>query len=353
MTCFIDNKIQTTIFNSCAGRNKERNRDIISIFFGFDGHGSNTLQDAGELFGLTRECVRLITNKYKKHLKDNFDFFKNELKVATHIFNENTPCSEKKIKEILLQQKILSKNCKLDGIVNFLNILNTQSHKLFKIIEHNGIRFIVKKEDIHLCKTIESIGCKEISHNGATSLEYIQNMLLNKNKKVKKSFIVEVFNTIPHIIWLNNGWIFLRDKGRNRLISRLEKIFSTIKSATPENLLIAINRSWNKDRKENTKLLPINIFIELINKMDKFYIENNLVFSKNSLTNYELKNYEEKIFSSLKNSKEGFLKEKELEDLLVGNDKEKWHFSMALNYSPLFIKRQNERGMYRLVGNAD
>lgn len=67
----LNNSLQQEIERSLATLN-ERESEIIRYYFGLNGTRPHTLEEIGEVFGLTRERVRQIKEKAIKKLKNNY-----------------------------------------------------------------------------------------------------------------------------------------------------------------------------------------------------------------------------------------------------------------------------------------
>ena len=50
----------------------EREAEILKYYFGLNGYRQHTLEEIGDIFGLTRERVRQIKEKSIKRLKNNY-----------------------------------------------------------------------------------------------------------------------------------------------------------------------------------------------------------------------------------------------------------------------------------------
>ena len=131
----------------------------------------------------------------------------------------------------------------------------------------------------------------------------------------------------------------------------MRKIFLVVESAPIENIREGIKRAWKKNKKRSSIVLPKNVLIDLVNSSPEFKSDKNKIvypiFDK--LISEDLRLFEKKIFDYIKNSDGMMVREKELEDALVTNVTEKYNFSMALNHSAIFFRK--ERGVYILVGS--
>lgn len=347
---YLDSLILDAINKIETGANTVRNRDIAIKYFGFDGKGGTSMQDAGSEYSLTRESVRQITNKMAMKLRDSFIIPK-ELKSAISKIDSSLPSSAKDLELKLSEENILSDNYMIEGVLNASKILGIKS-KYSQVIKHNKVRFIVAEKDIDCAQAIESIAISEISHNGAVSLHLISRVVQGTTKSVRVSFAKAVMETIPELKWADTkeNWMFFIGRGRNRFLRRLEQIFSLFSHANISDIHQAIERNWNKNKGYNTSVLTQDVMLKVIDATNDYLIDKKVIVSaKTNLDSSNLiKDFEFKIYNAILESESGSCREKELEDKLVLKEKDKWNFSVALNYCPLIIRQ--ERGVYRLVG---
>ena len=346
----LDSLILDAINTIESGTKTERNRAIAVRYFGFDGQGGSSMQEAGSTYGLTRESVRQITNKMAMKLKDSFSV-PVELKEAIENIDISLPASAKDLESNLADINILSHNYMIEGILNIAKILSVKT-KATQVIKHNRVRFIAGDKHIDSAQVIESLAISEISHNGAASLDSLSKVIDGASKVVRMAFAKAVMNTIPELKWTDETecWMFFIGRGRNRLLRRLEQVFSLFNDVHITSLKEAIERNWNKNKGENTKVLSEDVMLKVIESSGDYIIhDGGKITSKNHFDSKNLiKEFEFKIYNAILNSDTGTCREKELEDKLVLKEKDKWNFSVALNYCPLIIR--HKRGVYKLVG---
>lgn len=346
----LDTLILNAINTIESGANTKRNRAIAVRYFGFDGEGGTSMQEAGSDYSLTRESVRQITNKMAMKLKDSLSI-PIELRLAVEKIDSSLPASSEDLESILAGGDILSHNYMIEGILNIAKILGVKT-KASQVIKHNKVRFVVGDKHAESAQTIESLAISEISHNGAVSLDHLSKVIEGTPKAVRVAFAKAVMNTIPELKWTDNteSWMFFMGRGRNRLLRRLEQIFSLFEGVHITSLKEAIERNWNKNKGENTKVLSEDVMLKVIESTGDYEIlDGGKITSKTHLpTEGLIKDFEFKIYNAILESETGTCREKELEDKLVLKEKDKWNFSVALNYCPLIIR--HKRGVYKLVG---
>jgi hypothetical protein len=338
-----------------GGSNIDRNKKITMRYFGFDGNGGCSMQDAGSDYELTRESVRQITNKLAVKIAEMIGDNRQPIIDAIRLIELSMPCSAKDAEEKLISNNLLStKNAMtVEAVLNIAKILNVTT-KFPTIIKHNRVKFIVASKQFELPQQIESLAISEISHNGAVSVDQLSKDIVGVAHTTKQSFIRAVIDTIDGATWTTSDKeiVFFMGRGRNRFLSRIEQIFYLFNSVPITNIRLGIERNWNKNKGDITAVLSENAMREVLLATNDYKINESGFVTKNSPSGEinNIKDFEYKIFNKIKSSPTGFCKEKELEDAFVQDKNDKWNFSVALNYCPFIIRIK--RGEYALIGTT-
>lgn len=119
--------------------------------------------------------------------------------------------------------------------------------------KENGA-FILERPSVSIHNVVESLislATKLNSHNGAVSVYEIAKLVKSKKPESSVQFAREVINASESADWINDEWFFFSGKTRNRLSSRIKKIFSVYESVDIDVFISAIERSWNKNKKDS------------------------------------------------------------------------------------------------------
>jgi len=362
----IDTILKEHISKISMGKNTERNIDITERYYAFNGNENSgmSMQEAGKDYDLTRESVRQITSRVIQYLRDTFEI-PEELKEAISVIKRNLPSTGDNLKNILVKEGLLSPGVKIECVLNIIGIMEIKA-PFKEVVKLYNDKLLLSNEKQDVSQLIESSAISKISHNGAASIEELSLLVPFGNKEFKKNFVVSIFRAMTESKFTDDlEWVFFLGRGRNRLINRINSIFSVIKETNIGYINHGIKRNWKKNEKEDkTQVLDNYVILSIIKEMGCFDItEDGVIRSKKRVKLEEpLKHFESSIFNLIKKSKEGFCKEKELEDALLKSPTEKWAFSVALNYSPLFMKVKDEekskienetvfiRGQYYIAG---
>jgi uncharacterized protein YlzI (FlbEa/FlbD family) len=326
----------------------KRNIDIFKIHHGLDGNGGLSLQKTGNIYGLTRESIRQITDKLSSSLNMN----KKPVEIfdrCLSIINSMVPCEISRISDRLESEKIIKKGFIVDAAINSLVIFNLPL-KATKIISANEKKYLVQDKFKESAKSIISLATKNVSHNGAVSLAILSKEVPGINKYIKETYIKDLLNSMVSVTWIDEKWVHFSDKGLNRFISRLDKIFSVYDSIKINVVYQIIKRNWKNGSRDITSVLPKEVMELFISQSKDYSIVNGIVKSISNKNSSENSHTEKEMMKFILASDNLELREKDLEDKVVaGNPKKKYAFSQALNFSVLFHKK--EWGLYTISGN--
>lgn len=353
-----------------SGINARRNQDIAILYFGFDGRGGLSMENVGRKFGLTRESIRQITTKVAEFISRD-DELKNLLRETKSSIEGLAPGSANSVEKSISIYTKNNKLYRLEGIINALRLCFKKEFNLI-IIKEKRERFMVCSNNEGLPRRALSYLVKDVSKNGAASINKVRARIEEELAvSVSESFVKDVCSIRKESAFIGDvsgQWVYFGKVGRNRLVNRINKLFSHVNNVAADDLLQGIERSWNKNTKYDAELLPKAVLISLVKDMAGFkvsycdikkdYIINGEVSESEKV---KLDGFEMRIFEEIAKSDIGSCREKYLEDKLVKNVKDKYSFSMMLNYSPIIIRKERPkekrkekgrfyRGVYYLIG---
>ncbi len=349
MSPTLDEAILRALQSVDTGANSKRNLEITLRYFGLDGNGGCSMQEAGSEYGITRESVRQITNKVVEKM-DRSAICPELTERVLHVLLDVLPASAEMVEAVLVSKGYLSSGYKIEGALNAISLIKGPVEDI-RLIRHNNARFVVRAGQEKLPKKIEGIAVSEISHNGAVSIDALSRALKGIGAETREPFARAVMGSIPETIWAGEQkrWALFVGRGRNRLLRRMELVFSVIERASEEHLQEGVMRNWKKNASRKTRVLDAPVIRDVLLATGSYELCDGMVSclhpvdSKDALRDFDLK-----IYQMILASENLRCREKELEDALVLEGKDKWSFSVALNYCPLFMK--HERGVYTLVG---
>lgn len=360
MSVLTVNEFFASIFNAVPSSQKsERNIEITRIYFGIDGQGGSSMEATGQSYGLTRESVRQIARRVCRDvcLDESIDW--TPLDACIETIQALAPCSAEHA-EIALQEKgLVCRPFMIEGIINAAIAFKRTDNSVF-ITKLQDTRFVVTKKTESWPKRIMSAATKRVSHNGAVSVDQLSKSLRGLTKEHRDTFARNVIDSVEAAVWVGDesqSWAYFGDKGRNRFLSRINKIFSVASEVGVDEIEDAIGRSWRKNLKPESMVLPRDVMLNLLRQVDGLKVTSSDVVKvvKPELFTEELRPFEKKLFDMIRSSDDQNCREKSLEDALVHDISEKHSFSMALNYSPVILKvrdskGKHQRGLYTVIG---
>ena len=353
--------INSLLENFDSGSKKDRNLKIVKHYLGLDGNGGASMEVAGEPHGLTRESVRQILKKYKEHVQSSKISFQS-IKEVIGILTKLAPVSAVSAASKLFDSGLIAKDFKIEAILLVAQFFDIPTGELYAVKEKSFrsqefTTFIVTLETKDLPKSIYSQTLRETSHNGAASVKHIS----DNNKEGKRnhaSLIKDVVSSIPGLVWLDddNNWFYVADQSKNRVLSRLNRIFSVYSKSPLKAASEGIRRSINKHNDEISRRLPLHVLAAICTS-EGLHLENDLLHKTHSFSHEIptsdaekriIASYELKIIEAIAVHGKDTIQEVELENIIVKEPADKWPYSMALNYSPLIVRVK--RGTYKTTG---
>lgn len=356
------NEFLETIFSTIQSTQKsERNIEITRIYFGFDGMGGSSMEATGKNYGLTRESVRQITQRICGETSRTEGIDWSLLDTCIETISELAPCSAEHAELTLHQKGLITRPFMVEGIINAATAFNRNNKCVF-ITKLQDARFVVTKKTDSWPKSVMSAATKGVSHNGAVSVEQLSKSVRGMTKEHREIFARNVIDSMEVAVWVGDetkSWAYFGDKGRNRFLSRINKIFSVANEVKVEEIEDAIERSWKKNLKEESMVLPRDVILNLLSQVEGLKVTSNDVIKvvNKELFTDDLRPFEKKLFDLIAGSDLKQCREKFLEDTLVTDLSEKHSFSMALNYSPVILKCRDakgkpKRGLYTVIGSG-
>lgn len=370
MTRYLEEELQEALYTLNLGNKAERNADIVTKYLGLDGlggaKGGFSMEAVGKPHGLTREMVRQIKNKISSQAPGTSSHLP-KLKKCGEILDSMLPCEARTVEAILAKEGLTREGFRIEGIVNALEMFGIKT-SVFSMVEHKNGRFLIssEKQERWAAEILSKAGSL-VSHNGAANISQLAKELTSKkDTKIKTesaySFVKGVIacRDESDLVWLDGeeSWFYFTNVARNRVITRVEKIFSVCKSCNVSQLIEGIDRSFSKDKEDEYVLLPETILIKLLEKTGNFSLAGSGVIE--SITSFDanehLRDFEKLIVDAIRASETGIVNEGELEKQIIYKDgaseeeakTNKYGFSVALNFSPLITKVK--RGRYGLIG---
>ena len=260
-------KTQTQLEDEFSGlllpsRNK-RQKAIAAMYFGFDGSEGCPLEEVGDHFGISRERVRQICEKFKIEWRKGKPYIP-QLKRSIEIIAGKMPCSACEAEEHLITIGLCRDYVSARVIWNI-------AHG-----DKDG-RYILPNGKGNTCKKIVALAKKTTEHWGLTNVADTHALLEEKiSTPIPESFVTAIVDTREDFVWIDRtlGWFWVRSVTRNRVLNRIKKIFSITDSVPIEEL----RRGIQRDYRMQGISIPKVILLKFCEKLDEYAVKDNIVY---------------------------------------------------------------------------
>ena len=205
---------------------------------GLGGRPPATLEQAGELAGVTRERVRQVEKRFREVISGS-ETWTPVLDRVLRAVQQAAPATVQRLERDLRCQRLIDQDFSVDSVFaaakafgKSLPITNDRQHGLVRATGTSPPDGIV------------SLAKRLITHWGATTIDEVCAELAPEAHHVEPAFVRLVLGGLPDFRWLDEGagWFWLRDTSRNRLLNQVEKIMAVAGSITIAELRDGVGR---------------------------------------------------------------------------------------------------------------
>ena len=233
----LESELSSLLREASRGRNDE----MLSLLFGFNENGPQTLEFTGQKYGLTRERVRQIAAKAQNWLASVW-------RPATHLFavrdllnsGLQRPFTAAEFSEAAKRSGITSTDFHVDGAIRALDLVgepNTVDR--FRV---NDITFYGSEPDQEFLEKLLHQIRKDTSARGCIGID----RLIGQTGRTAEDAdeIHRLLSNFEEIAWLDDAksWLMSTTVSRNRLVNVTGGIFSVIPSLDMGVLCAALQR---------------------------------------------------------------------------------------------------------------
>lgn len=225
---------------------KERNRHIIVKYYGWDGKGPKTLDITGKEFGLTRERVRQIINRFEKRINSSDKlklFYTPYFQNIFDIINDNSPELSINIEQKLIEKSVIMGKFSFNSFIAISRLFGIKMP--FRNINIRGSHLVVPHKSIKAIKKIIIQAKKAVEHWGVGSISDITAQVREEiTYPVTDGLTILILSLFNDFKWLDesSGWFWISSVPRNRLLNLLKKIFSVSGEINVSDLRAGIQR---------------------------------------------------------------------------------------------------------------
>lgn len=229
---------------------KPRDRKIIISYLGWDGKGKKRLQAVADKFGLTRERIRQIGNRFERRHKK-----KGERKLADmpllqralSLVKDNIPALASELESRLAESRISKSDFRIEGILTAAQIMGQEiTYRVEKLRKIKMQRIVIPAEYSSHVLPIMRMGKKEIKFRGVGSVSDIARRFYGASfLGDARRFIAVVLSSLEYFQWLDRQgeWFWFSIARKNHLIKKIKKVLAVVDTITLADLHDAIKRS--------------------------------------------------------------------------------------------------------------
>lgn len=327
-----------------AGTQIDRNVEITMKHFGLDGGGRPTLAQVGNQFGLTRERVRQICDRSRKHLAKEKEL-PPLLSKVTSVISSNLPRDAKTLEELVQHQGLSRLPFRLEGLLFAFRLFGKAPP--FAIEEFNGRRMALRPSGVPLARRVVVRAQKSVSRFGVATVADVAASVQERSKlAVTPDFAAQVLEPLEGFEWLDkeNGWFWFRLVAKNRVVTRIRKILAVADTIQVAELRSGIARHHQM----NGYAPPRRILFELCARLPFCFIDGIHVRARGEISwVHVLKGTEYKLVEILKEHG-SVMQRAALEDRCVATGMKRPTFYAYLAYSPVIERFAS--GVYGIRG---
>lgn len=272
----------------------QRNRDIAISYLGLDGRPTETLEQVGERFRLTRERVRQIVDKVRREMGPTVP---DSLRRAIELVDKSCPCDAEEAERKLVKNGITSGPFRLESLQRIGEMFGISVG--FSVIRAGESRLVVDSGSAASVSTILSEARKRITHFGATSVTHTVKALEPTDAAKLRNLVAKFLPLLRGLTWLDDScdWFWSPEVPRNPIVSRIKKVFMVTDKLTVEELRNAVLR----DPRTHEIDLPLAIFERFCCSCpDYLRVENGVVSHASDQLDGELSESETAVFVALR-----------------------------------------------------
>jgi len=313
---------------------------IVMAWLGFEGRGPLTLQEVGDLFGITRERVRQIVAKHQKGVGD-----RPYAPVLTRSLREIRPMVlADDLEDKLVEGGLTQPGTRMETLLRAAEFLHITT--AFRVEQLGLKRALVSDGVLEMVISVTRTSAALCSRWGLSTVAEVEASASNRHGSLGFDARTAI-GSIPGVEWLDSerNWFWIRGR-RNRLLNNLAKISSVAETLTLGELRSALARH----HRSHGFAPPRRILRSLLESTPGHKLTGESVTFENTPSAADiLGEVEHAIVSVLQESASGVMPRDELEAKCLARGINRSTFYVYLMYSPLITRFA--RGVYGLVGS--
>ena len=208
--------------------------DIIKSLYGLDGTNYKTLQETGDKFKITRERIRQIESKFISKVRNiNFEF-----PILNNIYNVlfiSSPIKTNDFENLVKEKKLVNNFTSSISLLHLFSKLLAKNN--YYITKHFQYSIIVSRDGNELSDAFKFIN-SNLNKFSCIDLAYIA-----QKYQIESKFLLNILKINNDYDFIDDNWIYLKNRNGNFLYNALLKIFNVTKKINRFQLEKTLNRS--------------------------------------------------------------------------------------------------------------
>lgn len=223
-----------------ASVEEPRNASLLIMLYGFDGKEPRTLEEVGQVFDLTRERVRQLSDRAKRRAALKWRPMPN-LKAAIEAIRKSGPLSASASSTQLHELQITRGLLHPDAITEATQLLGIKPG--FSKFQAGGYTYYGLKRHRQLAEQIIVRLRRETSSGGCTN---VQRLALSIGLSLEDiGYVRRLLEGLNETVWLDQAftWVMSSKPVRNPLVNVVYKVFCAAESINLNELRSALSRT--------------------------------------------------------------------------------------------------------------
>lgn len=339
-----DDEIRT-LLNLCRS---ERNRRIVSAFFGWDGTAGATLQAVGNKYGLTRERVRQICDRFAGKCGARHPNLK-YLRKALRLVSQSVPVFAEHAEKTLKDAGLITSDLRIEGLLALRDMVGIRA--TFGSFRFGGRRMLAPSSYERICRAVALAAKKNAQHWGATTIADVEAIVRqNITDALPSGFVEMTLGSVRGFRWLDRetGWFCIDSTGKkgNRLLTPIKKMLAVSNGLHVSELRQGLQR----DYRQSGFSPPSRVLSVLLQEVGGFEIREGRAFGQPQPDWHDVLSDVEKVIYSVLGEQGPILTYAQFEAECISRGMNAATFGAYATHSPIITRFG--KGIYGLVGTT-
>jgi len=252
--------------------------------YGWDGKEPGTLQESGNLLGVTRERMRQLQARFETDIRNKGKTCAT-LQIALNCVADSAPIAAENVGSLLIEKQLSSRPVSAQGLLEAARLIGAASPYTMEQLDYGACLFVLVKPLECLVTASEVRRCliKLNRMIGPASVDEVicrlpSAMRQNADDGVVRRMLTSLPNIMKYTNTHGDTWFFYKDAvKRSRFNGVFRKIFSVVSDLPIGELEQAVIRSLGRNMLRPT--WPHELFVLILAEYDYLFIRDGRVHS--------------------------------------------------------------------------